>query len=59
MFAGFSKVTLDPGESATVTVELSPAAFRRWEAGWVPVDGPHVVELGRSAASIESTVTVG
>jgi beta-glucosidase len=57
-FAGFAKLTLDPGETATATVELSPAAFRRWDGAWVPVDGPHHVRLGRSAASIEADLTV-
>jgi hypothetical protein len=58
-FAGFAKVALEPGRSATVDVDLSPAAFRRWASGWLPVDGPHTVVLGRSAASIEATLTVG
>jgi beta-glucosidase len=57
-FAGVAKVTLDPGESATVAVDLSPAVFRRWEDGWIAPDGPSTVLLGRSVSSIEATLTV-
>ena len=55
VLAGFAKATLDPGESTTVTVDLSPAAFRTWDTGagtWVTAAGPFRVGLGRSAADL-------
>ena len=55
IFAGFSKVTLEPGESTVATVDLSPAAFRRWDVGdggWVVDPGPHPVVVGRSCADV-------
>jgi len=55
VLAGFAKVTLDADESTTVSVDLSPAAYRTWdtEAGaWVTGAGPFRVGLGRSAADV-------
>jgi beta-glucosidase len=51
---GFVKVTLQPGESRRVRVELDARAFQRWQpgTGWVEVGGEHTVEVGTSAHDI-------
>jgi beta-glucosidase len=56
--AGFAKVALGPGETATVAVDLQPAAFRRWDGGWVTDPDPVAVHLGRTAADLITSVTV-
>ena len=58
--AGFVRVELDPGESATVTVPLGDAAFRHWSVGsgewevepgqWTVLAGAHVDDLPLSAS---------
>jgi beta-glucosidase len=61
VLAGFAKVELGPGESAAVEVALSPAAFRRWDAGgrgWVVDSGEREVRLGRSSADIVASVAI-
>jgi beta-glucosidase len=44
--AGFAKVRLDPGETATVRIELDDRAFAYWDAG--PTDGDAIA--ARAAA---------
>lgn len=61
--AGFARVELEPGRSATVTVPLGDAAFRHWDvrsgawvveqASWTVLAGAHVDDLPLAA-----TVTV-
>ncbi len=61
VLAGFAKVALDPGQSAAVAIELSPAAFRRWDAdagAWVTDPGRYEVRLARSSAAIVDSVVV-
>lgn len=57
--AGFARVALAPGESATVTVPLGDAAFRHWDVvtgawqveqgTWTVLAGANVVDLPLSA----------
>jgi beta-glucosidase len=57
--AGFARVELEPGESATVTVPLGDAAFRHWDTvtgawqveqgSWTVLAGAHVEDLPLSA----------
>ncbi len=59
----FSKVSLEPGESRTVTVELDRRAFAYYdvrEGGWVVAPGEYAVQVGASAADVvaEATVTL-
>jgi beta-glucosidase len=37
---GFEKVTLDPGETGVVVLELGPRAFQYWDPGPPPVPSP-------------------
>lgn len=65
--AGFARVELEPGESATVTVPLGDAAFRHWDVAtgswqveqgtWRVLAGEHVDDLTLSA-DVELTGTV-
>ncbi len=62
--AGFARVPLEPGESATVTVPLGEAAFRHWDVAsgawqveqgtWQVLAGAHVDDL---PLSVELDVT--
>jgi beta-glucosidase len=58
---GFAKVTLDPGESATVTIELDERAFAYWdpvEPGWRVDPGTYELHVGRSSADVAHVVSV-
>ena len=60
---GFRRVTLGPGETRPITFQLTPAAFRYWDADahhWSVENGPVVVEVGASSGDIrlERGVTV-
>jgi beta-glucosidase len=62
VLAGFAKVALGPREARRVRVELSPAAFRRWDTeaqAWVVDPGRYDVRLGRSSGDIVATRTIG
>ncbi len=64
----FAKVALDPGEEATVTLELDERAFAYWDpgdprvadatAGWRVDAGEYTLHVGRSSADIASVLTV-
>jgi beta-glucosidase len=57
--AGFAKVRLGPGETATARLELGRPAFRRWDvatASWVVDRGRYEVLVAASAADIRSRV---
>ncbi len=59
----FTKVSLQPGESRTVSFELDRRAFAYWdvrEHGWVVAPGEYAVQIGRSAADVvaEAGVTL-
>jgi beta-glucosidase len=59
----FTKVSLEPGESRTVDLELDRRAFAYWdvrEHGWVVAPGEYTVQIGRSASDVvaEAAVTL-
>ena len=59
----FTKVSLEPGESRTVDLELDRRAFAYWDVrahGWVVAPGEYVVQIGRSASVVvaEAGVTL-
>jgi beta-glucosidase len=57
----FAKITLDPGETETVTLHTDARSFQRWEPGvrdWVAVSGRWRAEIGFSAGDIRATMTV-
>jgi beta-glucosidase len=59
--AGFAKVTLDPGERDTVTVDLARRAFSYYDEGagrWVTPTGSVPVYVGSSSRDIRLTGTV-
>jgi beta-glucosidase len=51
----FTKVSLEPGESRTVSIDLDRRAFAYWdvrEHGWVVAPGEYTVQIGRSASDV-------
>ncbi len=58
---GFAKVTLEPGASERVELELGPRAFAYWHPvlrRWVVEPGTFTVSVGASAADLRRSVTV-
>lgn len=58
---GFAKVSLGPGESRRVTVELDERAFAFWHAGrsdWVVEGGDFEVRVGSSSRDIRLTANI-
>ena len=56
----FEKVTLDPGETATVTVALDERAFAYWDAArhdWHVAAGDYEILVGSSSRAIHRTAT--
>jgi beta-glucosidase len=52
---GFAKVRLAPGASTTVSFNLGPRAFARWDTatnGWTVVPGCYGIRLGDSSADL-------
>ena len=59
--AGFAKLELGPGETATATIELPPRVFARWDeerSEWFVDPGSHVVHLGASSRDLRSAVAI-
>jgi beta-glucosidase len=59
--AGFAKLALDPGESATATVMLDRRAFARWDedrGGWFVDPGTYGLHLGASSRDLRSALDV-
>ncbi|WP_051302912.1 glycoside hydrolase family 3 C-terminal domain-containing protein [Psychromonas aquimarina] len=59
--AGFSKVKLGSGKSASVSIDIKPKAFKYWSAaqnGWVTASGKRDVYLGHSSDDYQSIGTV-
>jgi beta-glucosidase len=59
--AGFTKVTLGPGERRTVTIKLDRSAFRYWDtdtSAWVTPRGSVPIFVGRSATNAVFTGSV-
>ena len=55
---GFSKVELDPGESATVQFELDDRSFAVWADGWKVPSGTYTVQIGASSRDIRLTGSI-
>ena len=58
---GFDKVTLDPGQSTTVSIPLGPQAFSTWnstEQAWVEQPGQYRVMVGDSSGNLPLEATV-
>jgi beta-glucosidase len=52
---GYRRVSLGPGQSATVTIALDPRAFAHWDTSrqaWVVSAGPYRVMVGSSSRDI-------
>ena len=59
---GFARVTLQPGETQRVSVELDRAAFAYWDThqnGWKVQPGVYGIEAGTSAGRILQKTTLG
>ncbi|RMI09357.1 glycoside hydrolase family 3 C-terminal domain-containing protein [Cellulomonas triticagri] len=59
--AGFARVELEPGESATVTVPLGDAAFRHWDTvtgAWQVEQGTYAVLAGAHVDDLPLSVPV-
>ncbi len=57
----FSRVTLEPGASANLTLALPPRAFEAWDPrvhAWVAEPGDFEIIVARSAAQPEATLAV-
>lgn len=54
----FTKVTLDPGESQTVQLELHERAFAYWNTAWVVEPGEYLIEVGASSRDIYATQSI-
>jgi len=58
---GFDKVTLDPGETTTVTIALDERAFAHWDTErgqWHAPAGTYEILVGSSSRAIHQTATV-
>lgn len=58
---GFRKVTLGPGESTTVQIELDRTAFAAWDDGihqWKAEAGEFVVHIGSSSVDIRTSTSL-
>jgi beta-glucosidase len=49
---GFEKVSLEDGQSKTVTVDLGARAFRHWADGWVATRGCYAISVGASSRDL-------
>ena len=58
---GFSKVSLAPGQTATVTITLGPQSFSTWDSthqAWVETPGSYDVMVGDSSTNLPQTATI-
>jgi beta-glucosidase len=58
---GFAKVTLWPGHSTTVTIQIDPRLLAVWDTtrpGWTRVKGAYTVTVGHSSRDLGQRVTV-
>ena len=59
--AGFAKLTLNPGETATATIELNERSFARWDPElhqWVVDPGQYQLVVATSATDPHSVVDI-
>jgi beta-glucosidase len=59
----FTKVSLEPGETRTVTLDLDRRAFAYYDirsAGWIVAPGTYVIQIGENAAAMagEAAITL-
>lgn len=55
---GFTRVTLNPGESTRVTIPLDDRSFALWNEGWVVPSGTYTVMVGSSSTDIRLSSTL-
>jgi beta-glucosidase len=61
---GFDKVSLAPGQTATVSISLGPQSFSTWDTthqAWVEAPGQYGISVGDSSTNLplESTISIG
>ena len=56
--AGFATAAAEPGEAATVTIELPERAFQIWADGWTTVPGEYLIEAAHSLDDVRSAATI-
>jgi beta-glucosidase len=59
--AAWRKLTLAPGQSATVAIELGPHAFRRWDedrGDWTIDPGNYEVVIAASATDVRQRLAL-
>jgi beta-glucosidase len=58
---GFTRVTLNPGQTRRVTVTLDARSFQSWTGDWTTTAGSHRILVGASSRDVRLTgaVTVG
>jgi beta-glucosidase len=59
--AAFVKVTLDPGQTDTVTLTVEPQSFLHWDPaakGWKTIPGRWIAEAGFSAGDIRARTSL-
>ncbi|HEY0535861.1 MAG TPA: glycoside hydrolase family 3 C-terminal domain-containing protein [Actinoplanes sp.] len=58
---GFTKVSLNPGQTQRVTVTLDARSFQYWNGGWAGAAGNNQIMVGASSRDIRltGTVTIG
>lgn len=61
---GFDKVTLDPGQTAQVSIKLGPQSFSVWntgDQGWVENPGEYKIMVGDSSVNLplQAAITIG
>ena len=57
---GFQKLSLEPGETKTVTFTLAPADYSFWSAGlnqWMAYPGEYQVMVGSSSRAVHQSAT--
>ncbi|MEV0247019.1 glycoside hydrolase family 3 C-terminal domain-containing protein [Nocardia sp. NPDC050712] len=58
--AGFAGVTVEPGASRTVTLDLPDRAFEHWtDAGWATEPGAFTLHVGTSVTALPLTTEIG
>ncbi len=58
---GFTKVSLAPGQTATVSITLGPQSFSTWDStqqAWVETPGSYDVMVGDSSTNLPQTATI-
>jgi beta-glucosidase len=56
---GFERVSLTPGATKTITIDVPLSDFARWDAGWVIDHGMWTVHVGRHSRDLPLSSSVG